>query len=156
MVIRTYQKADFEACYALDQVCFPLDIAYSRAELRHFLTRRNAFAMIAEKAGHAGVSGFLVANEDGLPSSPGKTAHIVTLDVAPAERRLGVAAALMAETEKHYGFLGFHAVDLEVGVDNEAAISFYRKHGFVTGKRLAGYYNGLLDAVSMRKVLQNA
>ncbi len=160
MLIRPYRKSDLEACYALDQVCFPVDIAYSRSELRHFLTRRNAYALIAEQAGHEGVSGFLVADED-RPASWGTSvqkdrAHIVTLDVAPDVRRSGVAAALMAEAEQHYRGQGFLAIALEVAVDNEAALSFYRKHAFISGERLPGYYNGRIDAVSMQKLLWTA
>ena len=153
-ILRSYCEADLEACYALDQVCFSPDIAYTRSELRYFLTRRNAYTIVADQPGNLGLAGFLIANEDKPDRAGVQTAHIVTLDVAPEMRRCGVAAKLMAALEQHYRELHFQRLALEVAANNHAALSFYGKHGFVPGKRLAGYYNGTLDAIAMKKILE--
>jgi ribosomal-protein-alanine N-acetyltransferase len=146
------------AAYALDQVCFPPNIAYSRAELRAFVARPDAYAIVAEAApdpaadtAEAGVlAGFLVATH--RPRRRDGTAHIITLDIDPAFRRRGVAATLMEEAEKHYIGLEQGCMDLEVAVDNDAAQRFYLKIGFLPLRRLRGYYGRGLDAIAMRKV----
>jgi hypothetical protein len=38
MRVREYHPADFESIWELDQACFPPGIAYSRSELRAFLS----------------------------------------------------------------------------------------------------------------------
>ena len=40
---------------------------------------------------------------------------------------------------------------LEVAVDNLAAISFYKRHGFTVMKRLPRYYNNSLDGLLLGK-----
>jgi [ribosomal protein S18]-alanine N-acetyltransferase len=48
---------------------------------------------------------------------------------------------------------GAKAIELEVAVDNDAAQAFYREAGFVETGRIAGYYLGTLDALTMRRTL---
>ncbi|MGB7624480.1 MAG: hypothetical protein WBN92_19205, partial [Terriglobia bacterium] len=46
--IRPIEKADFETLCEIDQACFPPSVAYSRWEMRWFLSRRGAFGFLAE------------------------------------------------------------------------------------------------------------
>ncbi|MGC2710974.1 MAG: N-acetyltransferase [Candidatus Sulfotelmatobacter sp.] len=45
--IRDFQSADFETLWRVDQECFPPGISYSRTELKFYLRRRTAFALVA-------------------------------------------------------------------------------------------------------------
>jgi [ribosomal protein S18]-alanine N-acetyltransferase len=45
---------------------------------------------------------------------------------------------------------------LEVAVDNNAAIAFYRQMGFKETGRIRGFYMGRLDAFSMEKAADGA
>lgn len=132
----------------LDQVCFPPGIAYSKAELKYLFARRSTFAIAAEKAGH--MAGFLISEWNHRAK---KAAHIVTIDVAPSERRGGVATQLMDEAEAHYHRAGCAMMTLEVAVDNTGAQAFYIGRGFRATGRIEGYYNGVLDALTMTKLL---
>lgn len=152
VVVRAFQQADLDEAFSLDQVCFAPGIAYSKSELKYFLARSSTFAIVAEKAGH--MAGFLLAEWSARGKR--KPAHVITIDVAPADRRSGIANRMMDAAEVHYREAGCTALSLEVAVDNLAAQSFYSKRGFsITGRRV-GYYNGVLDAFTMSKLLADA
>ena len=149
VVIRALGQADLDAAFALDQICFPPGIAYSQAELRYFAAKTNSYAIVAEKAGR--MAGFLIAEWNARTQR--KPAHVVTIDVNPAQRRSGVATRLMDTAEAYYLATGCSALSLEVAVDNVGAQSFYAQRGFIIAGRRAGYYNDVLDAFTMRKLL---
>src|ERR1022692_4022582 len=48
--IRDFQPADFDTLWRIDQLCFPLGISYSRAELKLYIRRRGSFTRGAEEA----------------------------------------------------------------------------------------------------------
>ena len=151
IILRDFKQTDMDDAFALDQVCFPPGISYSRAELRYFIARPSALAIVAEKAGH--LAGFLVAEWNERQKK--KPAHVVTIDVEPQGRRCGVATRLMDAAEARYREAGCLALSLEVAVDNVAAQTFYSKRGFRMSGRIVGYYNGALDAFTMSKVLHD-
>ena len=99
--IRPYRPADFELLWQIDQQCFLPGIAYTQLDLTGFITRRNAITLVAdveERAESAAapkrIAGFVVAQ----PSRG--IGQILTLDVAPQARRMGLATRLMEETEQ--------------------------------------------------------
>ncbi len=154
--LRAFEKSDLAAAFRLDQVCFPPGIAYSLSELTRFLSRPSAFALVAENVAENGelpnrLAAFLVALH--RPGSKNAAAHIVTIDVAPEQRRNGVATSLMEAAEAHYRHLACTTMVLEVAVDNAAALAFYRQRGYTPVRLRRGYYNGILDAYTMSKPL---
>ena len=68
------------------------------------------------------------------PASPlRENAHvlgIVGLAVAPGDRRLGVASALLAAAEQHARARGARKLSLRVLSSNETAMRLYERHGF--------------------------
>lgn len=97
------------------------------------------------------MAGFLIAEWNQRPK---KAAHVVTIDVAPAARRSGVANRLMDAAEDHYLDAKCAMISLEVAVDNLGAQAFYSRRGFSLTGRIERYYNGVLDAFTMSKLLQ--
>ena len=144
--LRDYTPNDFDLIWKLDQICFPEGIAYSRDEMRMFLALRTSFCILAEANGK--LAGFTIVD-----SRPPRMGYVVTIDVAPEMRRFGVASALLAETEKRLRQQRSPGIRLEVAVNNEGAIDFYTRHGFCKIGIKPGYYNGRLDALSMKKEL---
>jgi ribosomal-protein-alanine N-acetyltransferase len=142
--LRDYAPNDFDAIWKLDQACFAEGIAYSRDEMRMYLALRSSFCILAEADGK--LAGFTIV--DSRPPRPG---YIVTIDVAADMRRLGVASSLLAEAEKRLRKQGSPGIRLEVAVNNHSAIHFYKRHGFQEIGLKSGYYNGRLDALSMKK-----
>lgn len=79
-------------------------------------------------------------------------AEIISIGVAPAHRRSGIAGALILLMEQELKKHGVVNVFLEVSEVNYPAKKLYEKYGFVaTGKR-PKYYDGI-DAIIMSKSL---
>jgi ribosomal-protein-alanine N-acetyltransferase len=82
--------------------------------------------------------------------------ELLTLAVAPAQRRRGIAAELLerwitaAQAQADSAFL-------EVAADNAAALALYSKHGFVQNGRRKDYYARAgtkpVDALLMTRAL---
>ena len=148
-VIRDFQPEDFETLWQIDQECFSPGIAYSRQELRIYVRRRGAFTFVAADAGRNKIAGFIVAYA-------GLTAHIITIDVIAAARRSGVGSRLLQAAEERLRAAGSRAVGLETAVDNTAALSFYKRHGYHVVGTLPRYYSTGVDALVLEKdLLQN-
>jgi ribosomal-protein-alanine N-acetyltransferase len=118
---------------------------------------------IEELLGMAGASGHLVeAAEDGrvlgfiLDLILAGEAEILTLAVAPASRRQGVARQLLADLAGRAKHGGARSIGLEVAADNPAARQLYETSGFVAAGRRRGYYRrgrATIDALLFRRML---
>ena len=75
--------------------------------------------------------------------------HLVSIAVHPDSRKRGVATALLKVLEQR--LLKDEIIRLEVRRSNEAAISFYLKHGFVRTDEMLDYYADGEDAIIMEK-----
>lgn len=144
--LRDYVPADFEQLWALDQRCFTREIAYSREELAYYLRAPGAVCLLA--GDNKGVSGFILGHRTRQGAG-----HIVTLDVDTAYRRVGLGSTLMQAVEERFCAAGCTSALLEVAVNNDAALKFYKKHGYSVLKTLRRYYPGGLDGLLMGKKL---
>ena len=137
--IRPATEADADAVAAMESAIFG-DDAWSRDAVLHELTQplRQAYVAVdeaGEVCGNAVVLGV------------GDVADVQRVAVADAQRRRGVAAALLDACDLHA-----HArVLLEVRADNEGALAFYQTNGFAEISRRAGYYADGSDAVVMQR-----
>jgi len=130
--------------WALDQRCFPRDIAYSREELDYYLRLRSAICLVAWKDQQ--LRGFIL----GHPEVRG-FGHVITLDVDATARRSGLGSRLMRALEAEFVAAGCRSILLEVAVNNRPALVFYKKHGYSVLKTLRRYYPGDLDGLLMGK-----
>jgi ribosomal-protein-alanine N-acetyltransferase len=146
ITVRPYEAQDFAKLHKLDQSCFPPGIAYSKWSLQYFLGLPAADCLVAEE--NSQIAGFILAE-----ANP-PLAHIITLDVAPGQRRKGLGATLLNEMEKHFRYHEVRSVLLETAVDNESGIAFWQHHGYRTEAVLKRYYLGRVDAYEMRKRLE--
>jgi len=101
-----------------------------------------AFAKLLEQPGVAGLmwpasdpKGFI------LIRAVADEAEILTLAVAPAHRRQGIAADLLNEACRMLRAGGTHRLFLEVAADNAAARALYISYGFAVTGRRARYYD---------------
>jgi ribosomal-protein-alanine N-acetyltransferase len=146
IVLREGRPGDLDSLWALDQACFAPGIAYSRSELRTFLSRRTAVTIVAEQGGR------IVAFVLGWRRTPAE-GQVVTLDVADPARRHGLGRRLMAELEQRFRAAGVTRVQLEVAAVNTAAIGLYESLGYRRLARLADYYGRGQHAWRMEKAL---
>jgi len=145
VAIRDFRSDDFEQLWAIDQECFPADIAYSKAELMHYIRRPAAFTIIAEL--DRSIAGFTVGE------MIRQRGHLITLDVLEPFRRHSIGSKLMVAAETRFREKGCLAVFLETAVNNVPAIAFYNRHEYVVVKTIPRYYHGTLDALLMGKKL---
>ncbi len=148
--LRGIERTDLDALFALDHECFRVGIAYSRADLRYYLSHPRSFSVLAEDSAKC-IVGFAIAEsylEEGR-----RIGHIVTIDVAPAARRQGLGRMLMEAMLDHLCAADAVTVRLEVAIDNVDAQAFYERLGFVKTGRIRGFYLGTLDALTMKKPL---
>ncbi|WP_372781417.1 GNAT family N-acetyltransferase [Phenylobacterium sp.] len=112
-----------------------------------------------------GIYGFLAADETGplgviLCRVAAGEMEVLTLGVAPAARRRGVARALIAVALPAARDLAAEAAFLEVAIDNEPAIALYAALGFRKAGLRKAYYDrgpeGFMDALVMRLDLNAA
>jgi ribosomal-protein-alanine N-acetyltransferase len=139
--VRDFCPEDLEAAYELDQACFEPGIAYSRSEIRGFLSRAGAVALAAENGG--ALAGFAIGHRRGARG------HIVTIDIAPGRRRHGTGRLLLTELLRRLEEAGARQIRLEVDARNAAAIRFYEHMGFRATRRLADYYGEGIDGLEM-------
>jgi ribosomal-protein-alanine N-acetyltransferase len=106
-----------------------------------------------------GIYGFLAADAAGplgviLCRVAAGEMEVLTLGVAAAARRRGVARALMAVALPAARDLGAAAAFLEVATDNDPAIALYEALGFHRSGLRKSYYDrgpeGFADALVMR------
>jgi ribosomal-protein-alanine N-acetyltransferase len=134
---------------AVDDVCFEAPFRFSRASMKSFATAKNACTLLAEDDGQ--LAGFCILHVE--TSRRRLVGYVVTLDVAPAYRRRGVATELMRGVERMAVAEDCSAMQLHVYAENAAAIAFYERLGFERLYDEEGFYGAGLDAVVMHRRL---
>jgi ribosomal protein S18 acetylase RimI-like enzyme len=143
--LRSYQPADFETLYRIDQACFPKGIAYGRTEMKIYLRSEGSHCLLAEVSGD--VAGFI------LTERSADIGHIVTLDVLEPYRRQNIGSLLLETAEQEAASQGGKLMVLETATTNKAAVAFWKKHGYRQFGTAANYYGRGLDAYRMHKAL---
>ena len=147
MKARPARRADGDALGEVHAQSF--EAPWSGDEILRFAEDRGGLALVAERE-DGEIAGFilcrLIAGE----------AEVLTLAVATAARRQGVAAALLAAAVE-LTHASANSMFLEVAEDNRGAIGLYEKAGFEPVGRRAGYYARkgapAADAIVMRRTL---
>jgi ribosomal-protein-alanine N-acetyltransferase len=150
IVIRDYRAADLEAIFRLDQICFGAEFRFDRESMKHFAEARNAVALVAETDGGR-VAGFLIVHVERVSGL--RVGYVVTIDVAPEFRRMGLAGALMDEASRRVAAAGVHRMELHVYAGNAEAIRFYESRGYVRVGVQRGFYGGQLDALVFSRAI---
>lgn len=148
VTLRDFRLSDLDALWRLDQECYAPGIAYSKRELRDYLSLRGAECLIAQDDDF--VAGFLLAEH------VRECAHIITIDVAEIARRRRIGSTLLEEIERRLAARGVKEVELETATNNLAAIAFWQCHGYRTEGVIPHYYLNRIDAYAMRKLLPAA
>jgi [ribosomal protein S18]-alanine N-acetyltransferase len=149
--LRGVEFNDLDALFAIDRECFQPGIAYSRTDLRYYLSHPGSVSILAEDGETKAVLGFVIARhylEKGLP-----VGHLITIDVRSAARRQGLGRMMMEAILARLSAAEVTRVKLEVATGNSVALDFYRRLGFSRTGRIPGYYMGKLDALVMEKNL---
>ena len=151
VLLRAYEEDDFARLMEIDHACFVEGIAYPEEEMRYFLERRSAITLVAENGGH--VQGFVIADRFRSRRGAHSMGRIITIDVIPDAQHTGVGSLLLNGVEEKLKRAECDYVSLEVAVDNQKAMRFYKKHGYSVLKVLPRYYLNSIDGLLMGKKL---
>jgi ribosomal protein S18 acetylase RimI-like enzyme len=159
ITLRSFKPEDFDELYEIDQACYEPEVAYSQRELRAYLRFSGSDCLIAEADDEVAtesagarhpekqIAGFCIsARRD-------ESGYIVTIDVVPQFRRHRVGSLLLAEIERRLAANGVRDVTLETATDNDSAVAFWTKHGYLNRGIKKEYYPGGRDAFAMAKTI---
>jgi len=119
----------------IENQCFDQE-AFTKRQMAYLLTDYNTIGLVA-KAGTE-IAGFIISQveiEDSLLFG-----HIITINVAPSFRRVGIASKMLDETERVLKEKGIAECHLEVREDNTAALKLYQNRGYQKIGKLEKYY----------------
>jgi ribosomal-protein-alanine acetyltransferase len=133
--------------YEIEKQCFEQE-AFSKQELAYLLTDCNAFGLAARV--NSEITGFAIASVDIVENA--LIGHILTVDIAPAYRRKGIAQKMLQEIEELFKENGIKECMLEVREDNIAALNLYQKLGYKKVGKLERYY-GNAHGLHLNKTL---
>ena len=132
----------------IEKQCFEQE-AFTKQQFAYLL---NDYSIIGLAALVNGViAGFAMARLDIRRNV--QFGHIVTVDVAPAYRRKGIAQKLLLEVEALLRMRGIKECRLEVRENNVAALSLYQKLGYRKIGKLEKYY-GNAHGLYLKKFLR--
>lgn len=137
---------DLDEVYELDQICFPKEVAFPREFFAYLLSAPDCIAL-GIKSGKK-LAGFIIAQ-----AQTRYRAQLITLDIAPEQRRKGLASFLLDFLHRFLKERGFKKIRLEVAYNNHPAISLYQKHGYEWKGIRKKYYPDGTDAIIMEKSL---
>lgn len=130
--------------YRLDRVCFEEAFRFSLRAMRRFAEGPRAISVVAMEPGGAMV-GFAIGEV------AGEAMYVVTLDVAPAWRRAGLAGRMLRWLEERA--VGARWVALHVFAGNAPAVTFYERTGFALVGREEDFYGRGIPALVYRREL---
>lgn len=151
LTVRKYQRSDFQRLLKIDQSCFVEGIAYSEQELHYFLNMPTGISLVGLQ--NQEIMGFVIADRFRPRRASRSVGKIITIDVSPKAQHSGLGTLLMSSAEAELKQAGCDYVSLEVAVDNEQALRFYKKHGYSVLKALPRYYLDSIDGLLMGKGL---
>lgn len=132
----------------IENQCFEQE-AFTKQQLAYLLTDYNTIGLAARVNGE--IAGFAIARVDIKRNK--LFGHIVTVNVAPAYRRKGIAEKLLREVESALRVRGAKECLLEVRESNVAALSLYQKLGYEKVGKLEKYY-GNAHGLCLKKILR--
>lgn len=145
--ISPFRRADMKDVLVLEEVCFPGE-AFDKALFERFAAKCPELFLVARRGGR--LIGYSLAEIQG------EEAELVSIAVAPGERRQGVGEALLLATVRRLRRAGCATCRLSVRTTNTGAIRLYEKLGFRPVGRIRNYYADGADAIRMKKDLAPA
>ena len=136
MRYRSYQPADFDALYAIEEACFEPALRFPRAYMRMILSRRGSLAWVAED--DRGLAGFAVVSRQKTPEGP--VAYIETIEVSTDRREQGVGRELLRCIEHSARVMGIDTMALHVDEENRTAIQLYESADYEKRGREENFY----------------
>lgn len=137
MIIRKAKTSDVALLYALEKELFSVE-NYPLSKSSFVYHVRNNLLFVAEIDGK--IAGYV------LVLIKRKNAKLYSIGVSELYRGKKISQMLLKTISEELIYMGFSTLLLEVRIDNEAAISLYKKFGFRKVKVLKSFYRDGCDA----------
>lgn len=144
--IRRAQTSDLDAIEAIERASFTVD-RFSRRTFARLLKSPTADILIAEARGEP--LGYILL----LLRKGAKAARLYSLATAPGARGRGVGTSLVQAGARCAIERGCDRLRLEVRATNDAAITLYKRAGFLGVDQLPDYYHDGATALRMERRL---
>ena len=143
--IRKASLNDAETIYSIESECF--SSPWSKQSISDLISSDTGGVLCAVYENTiVGYIGYLIMYD---------SVHIVNVAVKKSFRRKKIASTLLRRIKEIFKDSGYEGITLEVSAFNIAAISLYKKHGFVAEGKGANYYSFGEDAYIMWLRLNN-
>jgi ribosomal protein S18 acetylase RimI-like enzyme len=136
VIYRPYSPSDFDALFAVEEICFEPPHRFARRYMRQLVDNANAATWIAEEEGQ--IAGFAIV--EWSREQDQTIAYLDTIEVGPEWRGQGVGAELLRRVEGSASTAGAEILWLHVDAGNRPAIRLYLAHCYLLKGREDGYY----------------
>ena len=151
MLYRLYAPQDFDALYAIEELCFQPQFRFSRKYVRQIVSHSNSVTWIAEENEQMGA--FAIA--EFARGAGGTIGYIQTIEVAPHKRKQGIGRELLRRIEDSARAASAQAMWLHVHAENAPAIHLYELNGYLREGSEEDYYAPGHAAWVYRKSLES-
>lgn len=129
--IRTYNDSDEKRVADLWRICFPDAPPHNipEVDIRRKMKIQRELFFVAE------IDGEIVGSA--LSGYDGHRGWVYYVAVHPDYRRRRIGEALMNRVEKELATIGCPKLNLQVRVENEEVVSFYKKLGYLVEERVS-------------------
>jgi ribosomal-protein-alanine acetyltransferase len=141
-LLRLGSQRDVEALFRLEKAAYERDL-FTEDQIEYLLTRAHATVIVAEDRGATVGAAYMLWRKS---LSLGRLYNIV---VDPSRQGEGLGARLLDECELEAARRGCAQISLEVRVDNDHAIRFYKKRRYRVAAEVADYYEDGTTAFKM-------
>ncbi len=124
-----------DALCEIEKQCFEQE-AFTKQQLEYLITDYSTIGLTAIVNGE--IAGFAIARVNIRRNMT--FGHILTVDVAPAYQRKGIAKKMLQQIETILRERGIKECRLEVRENNVAALNLYKKLGYTEKGKLEKYY----------------
>jgi ribosomal-protein-alanine N-acetyltransferase len=149
MLYRLFKPEDFDALYAIEEICFQPPFRFGRRYMRRLIDAPNSATWIAEDGRMAG---FAIA--EWTQEWASVSAYLQTIEVGPEHRSRGVGSELLCRAESSMHAAGASTFWLHVDASNARAIRFYETRGYALCGTEDDYYAPGRGALIYRKALE--
>ena len=144
-------RPDFERILELERASFTSD-SYTEHTFWYFYRRCPDLFIVAEVEGK--ILGYMICCIYLQGQKRQRRGHVVSIAVDPKHRREGIGKAMAKFTFARLEELSVAYVEIEVRIDNETGLCFWRSFEFQQTETLPGYYSDGGDGFKMHKYFE--
>ena len=148
-VLRLASQHDLDALVALERAAYTTDL-FTEDQIEYLLTRAHATVFVADDHGKVVGAAYLLWRKSL------KLGRLYNIVVDPTRQGEGLGRLLLDECEIEAARRGCTQISLEVRVDNDNAIAFYKKRGYQVVADLLDYYEDGTAGYKMHRPLDFA